>query len=104
MLARGSTLPLLTRRATILLMVMRLDEFKQGCEAARAARRECASWTLAFAEKEFQREWYVTATAHTTPDGRAAHLEATVQTPSAYATAATPGEVIEQLVRMIREM
>lgn len=85
-------------------MVMAFEQFKQGCETARAARRECVSWTLAFEELDFQREWHVTATAHIVKNGLPSQLSASTYVSSAYAITSTPGEVIEQLVRMIREM
>lgn len=76
----------------------KFDDFKAGCVRAMAARPECAGWTLQFDQQDGQREWIVTAIHLTLPH------RLTLTCRSATATPSTPADVVEGVVRMIRDL
>jgi len=77
-------------------MKLTFDEFQNQCRQTSSLRRECDGWRLAFDEKDFQREWYVTAFA--------GNHAACVMAPSASMTHTTPPEIVSQLVAMIEDL
>lgn len=68
---------------------MTLDEFTAECRRLASADPRARNWRWTFSQEDFQREWHVTVSE---PDVRASMI-----VHSASATAATPGEVVEEM-------
>lgn len=77
--------------------VMRLAEFENACRHLAAATVHCSAWSLAFTERDFQREFVVAATLGTS-------LSAVVVVPSASTSTSTPAETLAALGKLLHEL
>lgn len=78
------------------MIMIQLHEFEAECRRLLASSPTCSGWLLTVLERDYEREWFVTATVGT--------LSASVTVFSASATPSTPAETLAWLGKMLEEL
>lgn len=76
--------------------MMRLHEFETECRRLLTSSPTCSGWLFTILERDYGREWLVTATDKT--------LAASLTVFSASATPSTPAETLASLGKMLEEL